>query len=129
METLDAVRTPDVAEVREGLPFDLLQTLVREIALTTVQTARLLGISARTLERRRVEGRLSPDESNRLLQVMDLWKHVLRVFEGDRERARTWLTRPKHLLGGESPLQRLDTYPGARQVEQMLLSIEFSMPV
>lgn len=38
------------------------------------------------------------------------------------------MVTPKSLLGGESPLQRADTDPGAQEVEDMLHAIEFTAP-
>lgn len=47
-----------------------------------------------------------------------------RVALGSDESVRIWLTQPHALLGGETPLERLDTAPGVREVEDMLTVID-----
>ena len=39
---------------------------------------------------------------------------------GSQEKANIWLRRPTTALGGEAPLDLLDTDEGARQVETLL---------
>ncbi len=116
-----------VAYVRDGLPteaFDRLQAFLGRPASALAAT---LGLAPRTLARRRQAGRLAPEESDRLLRTARLAELALVVFE-DADAAATWLTTPKRLLGGETPLERADTAPGAREVEDMLYAVEFSMP-
>jgi putative toxin-antitoxin system antitoxin component (TIGR02293 family) len=68
-----------------------------------------------------------PEESDRLLRLARVFELGVTVFEGDTERAVRWFTMPKSRLGGESPLERADTEPGIREVEDMLYTIEFTM--
>ena len=49
-----------------------------------------------------------------LERILALAEHVL----GDRERADRWLTSASRALGGEIPLQLLETHVGAQRVEQ-----------
>lgn len=114
-----------VAIVRTGLPAHALERLHDLLDLPVRDLAALLGIPPRTLTRRRQAGRLTPDESDRLLRLARLAELALAVFE-EPDAARTWLTEPKRLLGGESPLAHADTAPGAREVEDMLYAIEFT---
>jgi putative toxin-antitoxin system antitoxin component (TIGR02293 family) len=116
-----------VVSVRAGLPvaaFDRLQAFLDEPAAAL---AAALGLAPRTLNRRRQSGRLSADESDRLLRTARLAELALVALE-DADAAARWLTSPKRLLAGETPLERADTAPGAREVEDMLFAIEFSLP-
>ena len=117
-----------VEAVREGFPFDVYERLRARLGVSARELAGVLSIPERTLQRRRRAGRLTRDESDRLLRVARLLELAVMVFEGDPVRAGRWLTAPKTLLGGESPLARADTEPGAREVEDMLYAIEFTMP-
>lgn len=116
-----------VTAVREGFPFDVYERLLGVLEVSGGELAEVLSIPDRTLQRRRKAGRLTSEESDRLLRVAHLAQLALMVFEDDTERTVRWLTTPKSLLGGESPLARADTEPGAREVEDMLYAIEFSM--
>ena len=65
---------------------------------------------------------LHADESDRLLRlgrVAALAEQVL----GSRDKATVWLHAANTALGEESPLSRLDSDLGARQVEDVLVRI------
>lgn len=117
-----------VEAVREGLPYEAYERLRSRLGLSARELAEMLSIPERTLQRRRQAGRLTKEESDRLLRLARIVGLALMVFEGDAERAVRWLTTPKTLLGGESPLARADTEPGTREVEDMLYAIEHTMP-
>jgi len=80
-------------------------------------------IPARTLKHRRQRNEpLSLDESDRLARVARLYALGVRVF-GDPNKARRWLSKPKERFEGSSPLARMRTELGGRQVEEMLYQI------
>jgi len=62
-----------------------------------------LGISRATLHRRKAEGRLGPEESDRVLRFARLLGKAVEVFESEQN-ARAWLSSPQVGLGGEAPL-------------------------
>ncbi len=115
---------PDARAVRAGLALSELDALVATTGLSLEAVGRLLDVSPRTLQRRRAAGeRLSPAESDRLWRLFHVLALARRAF-GNDESARTWLSTPKTLLAGETPLDRLDTEPGLREVEDMLTVID-----
>lgn len=111
--------------VRRGLPTGAFDALQAFLDTPAAGLADAVGIAPRTLSRRRADGRLAPDESDRLLRAARLAEMAL-VALGDAPAAAAWLTEPKRLLGGESPLRHADTAPGARAVEDMLYAVEFT---
>jgi putative toxin-antitoxin system antitoxin component (TIGR02293 family) len=128
LDRLDGTRLLDLNEapvsvIRDGLPSDAFDRLQAFLGCAASALASALGIASRTLARRRRTGRLSPDESDRLLRAARLAELALAVFE---DAAAEWLTTPKRLLDGETPLERADTAPGAREIEDMLFAVEFS---
>jgi putative toxin-antitoxin system antitoxin component (TIGR02293 family) len=111
---------PRPSDVRSGLPAELADEICAWLGLPAAALERMLGSSARTLQRRRKRGEtLSPHESDRLWRLLFVRDRARQALGSD-ERARTWLTSPHALLGGESPVERLDTEPGLREVEDML---------
>ena len=90
--------------------------------------ARALGVSERTVTRRKTKPSepLPPQQSDRLLLLAKTYDFAVQALEGE-DRARAWLTRPHRLLGDESPVARLDTLAGVREVQTMLYHIEFGM--
>ncbi len=109
--------------VKEGLPLKNFKYLSDYMNITLSELARVLCIPDRTLARRRREGRLHADESDRLLRIGILFENAARVL-GGRDQAQQWLKTPKKALGGEIPLEYANTEIGAREVEDLLGRIE-----
>ena len=114
---------PDASQVRSGLEVGLLNELLEQLGLSQEAFARMMGVSVRTLQRRRAEsgGRLTPAESDRLWHLL----HVLGPrARGPGKRGRGARLRRKPSFGGESPAEHLDTEPGLREVEDMLTVLD-----
>jgi len=112
------------AAIREGFPQGVVAEEMQASGLTLRELAKSLDLSSRSLQRRRRQGRLAPHESDRLYRlarIVVLAKHYL----GDAETASRWLQRPNRALGGDSPLDLLDTELGARAVENVLGRIAY----
>ncbi len=112
------------AAIRQGFPQSVVDELMRSAGLTMKELAASLDLSLRSLQRRRREGRLAPYESDRLYRlarIIALAKH----YVGDEEKAARWLKRPNRALGGNTPLEVIDTEPGARAVENVLGRIAY----
>jgi putative toxin-antitoxin system antitoxin component (TIGR02293 family) len=104
--------------VRRGLPVGAVQFVLDSGRLSLAELDRIV-LPRKTLTNRRKLGTLTPEQSDRLVRVA----RVLAVAEetfGSREKAAVWLRRPTTVLGGEYPLQVLDTDGGAREVETLL---------
>jgi putative toxin-antitoxin system antitoxin component (TIGR02293 family) len=112
-----------VALVREGLPARVLDALAANLKLTRGELAAALGIAERTLARRRKEGVFTAEESAKLLRLARVARRATEVFESG-EPALDWLKRPNRALGGERPLDLLDTDIGAENVLDVLGRIE-----
>jgi putative toxin-antitoxin system antitoxin component (TIGR02293 family) len=84
----------------------------------------LLGISGRTSQRRRQQGVLSADESDRLYRVARLFQRATDVF-GAEDNAVDWLKRQKPFFEFHAPLELLGSDAGAQAVEQELGRIEY----
>ena len=113
--------------VRRGLPFRTLGVVLDGLRVPREQAARVLGLPLRTLARRRQAGTLAPDESDRLARLARIAGVARDVF-GEQDIAARWLRRPNRALGGEAPIEMLDTDLGARRVEQILGRIEYGVP-
>src|SRR6187455_3376803 len=57
-----------IASVREGLPLRELENLRGALALPIEQVAAKVGMSKATFHRRKLEGKLTPDESDKVLR-------------------------------------------------------------
>lgn len=115
-----------VATVREGLPTERFDVLRRLLDVSSGTLAEVVGITPSTLSRRRKRGTFDKDESERILRVARLVARAIDVLDG-MENARTWLTEPARGLGGEPPLEFADTEPGAREVERLLIRLDYGV--
>jgi putative toxin-antitoxin system antitoxin component (TIGR02293 family) len=113
-----------VKRVAEGLSFHALERFQRATRIPTDDLAEVVAIKPRTLHRRKKEGRLDPEESDRLLRVSRLFARVLDLFEGDADGARRWFYTPARALGGERPIDFARTDLGTREVEALIDRLE-----
>lgn len=112
------------AEVEKGLSFGRLVNLTRVMGLTLQTAAEILFISPRSLQRRKIEGRLHADESDRLLRLSRIFGLAIELFEGDKDAAITWMSERLPVLGLASPLEMSKTEPGALEVEWLIGRLE-----
>ncbi|MBI4470577.1 MAG: DUF2384 domain-containing protein [Acidobacteria bacterium] len=111
-------------QVSKGLAFQALEHFQRISGLSTSELAEVVVIKMRTLHRRKAQGRLEPDESDRLLRVSRIFGKALELFEGNADAARQWLFAPQTALGGERPMTLAKTDLGAREIEFLIDRLE-----
>ena len=115
-----------IQRIQKGLRFSELKTLQDTLDLPFEKLAAKLCISRSTLQRRKAAGRLSPDESDKVIRFSRLLQQATDLF-GNVEKARAWLKHPQFGLGGAVPLDYATTEAGAREVENLLGRIEYSV--
>ena len=113
-----------VKRVEQGLPYSAVESFLRRTKLSAQELAQLVAIPARTLQRRRVQGRLGADESDRLLRLSRVFSKAAELFEGDVDAAVRWLRTPAKALRGEKPITFARTDAGAREVEAVIDRLE-----
>jgi putative toxin-antitoxin system antitoxin component (TIGR02293 family) len=118
----------DLADlVRKGLPANSVTALAKKLDLSNALLSRKLGIPLRTLTRRLSQrSRLTAAESDRTVRLARVYANAVELI-GDQEKAVEWLRTPNRALGGERPLDQLDTDVGAREVEDILGRIAFGV--
>jgi putative toxin-antitoxin system antitoxin component (TIGR02293 family) len=124
------LRATNVAElrdaVRKGLPFSAFEAVSKHLEITPQHITAVLGIPPRTIARRKAARHLTPQESDRLYRLARAISQAVEVL-GTIDKARVWLKTPNRALGGEAPLDLLDTDIGARQVEEVLLRLNYGI--
>jgi putative toxin-antitoxin system antitoxin component (TIGR02293 family) len=113
--------------IREGLPAIAIVTLAGKLNLANAAVSRKLGIPQRTLTRRLSQrSRLTSAESDRAVRLARVYASAVEMI-GDQGKAVEWLQTPNRALGGERPLDQLDTDIGARAVEDVLGRIAYGV--
>jgi putative toxin-antitoxin system antitoxin component (TIGR02293 family) len=124
-----AIRKPDdlARLVREGLPASTVTALAQRLHIGNSVLSRKLGIPQRTLTRRLSQrSLLTPAESDRTVRVARVYANAVEMI-GDPEKAIEWFRTPNRALGGEKPLDQLDTDVGAQMVDDVLGRIAYGV--
>ncbi len=108
------------SSIRKGLKFTTIGRLGKALDISQKEVAQLLSITPSTLNRRKKEGHLHPDESDRVVRFARLKDAALTLMLGDDQAAMAWLHTPLDILAGESPLDYATTELGARDVEDLI---------
>jgi putative toxin-antitoxin system antitoxin component (TIGR02293 family) len=125
---LDYFDLPSILKaIEKGFSWKTFERFLKNIDLPAEQIADIIGIPRRTLARRKVEGRLKPDESDRLLRLARVFGSALDLFNGNRDAAVLFLTDVNMALGGVAPIDLARTQIGAEEVEQLVGRIQYGM--
>lgn len=113
-----------IRQVGRGFSYRTMQSLESRSGISLNEIASIIGTPPRTLARRKASGKLSADESEKLLRLSGIFERTLELFEGDRAGALSWLSAPKKELENHTPLEYTRTEVGAREVENLLGRLE-----
>lgn len=113
-------RAKMLSMIKRGLRFSAISHLEAAFEASQKEIAALLSIAPTTLTRRKKEGLLHADESDRVVRLARLKDSALALTRGDDAAAISWLKTPLPILGGESPLEHAGTELGARDVEDLI---------
>lgn len=121
-QTTGLLQEPRLVQViRNGFPARTVEYIVDSGRLNMVEVNRVV-LPRKTWSNRKKVGTLTSEQSDRLLRVARTIALAEEVF-GQEKKADIWLRRPTTALGGERPLDLLDTEEGAREVETLLTRI------
>jgi putative toxin-antitoxin system antitoxin component (TIGR02293 family) len=118
-----ATYTAIIHQADKGLPYSSLEAMGRRYGIPVASLARVIGLPARTLARRKARRRLSSAESDRLVRVARIASLAEDVLESC-EKAGRWLQKSNRALGGAVPLELLRSDLGTEQVAMILVRID-----
>lgn len=101
-----------------------LNQLAHQLGVTLKKLAPLLQLSESTLHRLRRQTTLEGPTAERVELLTAIIQRGLRVYGGDEQALRDWLSYPLGELDGRTPLQTLTTIAGFTQVDDVLGRIE-----
>lgn len=121
------LRQPSMLALHEaaerGLGVAAVDALQENLGAARGELLRAMALSLRTLARRRDEGVLSPEESDRALRVARIAALAEDVL-GGQEEAVAWLKASNRSLGGRVPMDLLRTDAGASMLADVLGRLE-----
>jgi putative toxin-antitoxin system antitoxin component (TIGR02293 family) len=113
-----------IPQLEHGFPFKVLLNIESQTGIPVQQFAEVIGITPRTFARRRKAGRMTLEESERILRISTVFEKAVRLFGGDKAAAAKWFTTPRKYFSNHSPLQYSRTEVGAREVENLIGRLE-----
>ena len=112
--------------MREGIPASIYTDVGELLGLRQDELARLLNISPRTMMRHR--GKAVPTAvANRIHRILDVYDAALLLADENAQAARAWLNTPLPALGGQRPLDLLDTEAGTNTVLSLIAALSYGM--
>lgn len=114
------------SKIMAGFPSDIVAKIAQETALDEATICKTIGISRTTLHRRSKEAgqAFSPEQSGKLYLFARVMDAAMRLFNGDKDAALTWLNSPARALGGERPMHMLTSPTGVEAVVDLIGQIE-----
>lgn len=111
--------------IERGLPASVIAEAQKTLRFPSIASlATVIGMSAKTAERRVAQqSKLTLDESERLVRLIRIHNQAVATLESE-EHASKWLQRPLSIFNRKTPLEMIQTEPGARAVEQALGRLE-----
>ena len=109
--------------IRHGISSASLVSLSSTLHLSQAELAAVLGISYRTLVRRKREEMLNSEESAKVIRLARIIERAEDIFDS-LDKAIDWLKTRNASLSGLTPLSLVDTDVGAESVLDTLGRIE-----
>jgi putative toxin-antitoxin system antitoxin component (TIGR02293 family) len=106
------------------LKYAAVENLGKFLGESTSRLMRIIESNERTAQRRKEQGTLNIDESDRIARIARVIQRAIEAF-GDKSQAREWIKRPNRTLQGFAPLGLLSTDAGAALVTDELGRIEY----
>lgn len=119
-----AGRRPAGASRAFVLKYRAVEELGEFLNTSSPQLMRVIEINERTAQRRKEQGELTAEESDRLARVARATQRAVDAF-GDAEQAKAWLRSPNRALRGAVPFELLGTDAGVELVTEELGRIEY----
>lgn len=115
------------ALIKHGMPIRIADNLKSLLSLGDSDLAQILGITSKTLQRKRkARTTLTSVESDRLYRVQSIFALAIKVL-GTPEDAKEWLSTPQIDIGDSVPLELLTTSAGSSLVEEVLNRMEYGI--
>lgn len=101
-----------------------LMTVTKRFGMSNAQAAKIGGLSLRTYQRQKPVDDLSPQASESVVKLAEVYETGLHTFDGNEAALLQWLKKPIPSLGNQIPEDMLVSVMGADIVNEELLRIE-----
>ncbi|MGE0932491.1 type II RES/Xre toxin-antitoxin system antitoxin [Peijinzhouia sedimentorum] len=115
-----------VSIIREGIPYQYIEIISEKLNLPVKSILAIFGIPQTTYNKKKSEhALLDSRDSELIILITELIDYGLEVFNDEKDKFQRWLKKPNLALGGNTPINLLDTTTGIEEVKNSLNRIEF----
>ncbi len=115
-----------IALARKGLTVKQLNQILDFAKISLKQVSTMLSMSERQLSRYEEDKIFKRDISAHLIQITELYRFGYEVFE-DEIKFQAWMNSEIRALGGQKPINLLDTPFGINDVRNIIGRLEYSV--
>lgn len=111
--------------LESGLPVEVIDNIRHWSSMSRSEILQVTGLNERNIARRKSAGKsLSPDESERVARFVRVMDAAVKLFDGNKQDATDWLSRPVKGLGNIAPISLLISETGALDVLDLIGRLE-----
>jgi len=115
-----------VSIIRKGIPYQYIETISEKLNVPVKSILAIFEIPQTTYNKKKNEhASLNSRDSELIILITELIDYGLEVFNNEKEKFQRWLKKPNLALGGNTPINFLDTTTGIEEVKNSLNRIEF----
>lgn len=93
----------------QGFSYSTIEALLSHEWVNRKELSTATGIAMSTLDRRKNEGILNTQESDRVYSLVRLIDAAVDLFSGNTEKANDWIRKSARGLGGRAPIDMIRT--------------------
>ncbi|MBB1438390.1 DUF2384 domain-containing protein [Shewanella sp. SG41-4] len=109
-----------IQEIEYGLSLNVVDKATKELNIPQSLLLKLIGIKPSHFSRRKISGKLTSVESERLVRFIRVVDSAIKLMGGDSQEAIKWLVAPALNMNGQSPASLICTETGALEVMQLI---------
>ncbi len=115
-------------DLLEGISFEEVELLRKNLCLTQTELAPLLGITPSKLTRFKKKAALEYPASDQFYRLATIYVHALSLMNNDSSAAVRWLKADRKILEGKNALEWVNTTIGFEDIIHYIHRIEHGIP-
>ncbi len=124
MATIQILSGNDLLKAaRDGITKEMVNAIIRSTGLSLNEFGRYIHLTARAIQRKKPNEKLSPGASERALLISNLYNKGCEVF-GSKDKFKEWVESKNIVFGNAKPKEYLDTFSGIEYLMEELGRIE-----
>jgi putative toxin-antitoxin system antitoxin component (TIGR02293 family) len=124
MATINILSGNDLLNAaRDGITKEMVNAIIRSTGLSLNEFGRYIHLTARAIQRKKLNEKLSPGASERALLISNLYNKGCEVF-GSKDKFKEWIESKNIVFSNAKPKEYLDTFSGIEYLMEELGRIE-----